>query len=107
MFLTTLSSLLQSFSRLGQILCPSSLIEQPDNLQLFLDQARDKSISAVSQDLVESYGEIFYEDVATMPLPTWMKSNSREAQDSFMFYQCLMNSLTADAAQKQASQKQT
>ena len=87
---------------------------KPDNLQLFLDQARDKSIVfdwlnilsipiqgdvAMSKDLIESYGEISYEAVCAHAL-TYMHEDSREAQDSFMFYHCLMNSLT-DAAQKQ------
>jgi hypothetical protein len=87
---------------------------KPDNLQLFLDQARDKSIVfdwlnilsipiqgdvAMSKDLIESYGEISYEAVCAHAL-TYMNEDSREAQDSFMFYHCLMNSLT-DAAQKQ------
>lgn len=35
-----------------------------------------------------------------MPSPTFMNEDLRKAQDSFMFYDCLMNSLT-DAAQKQ------
>ena len=87
---------------------------KPDNLQLFLDQARDKVIVfdwlnilniptkgdvALSKDLIESYGEISYEDVKAHAL-TYMNEDSREAQDSFMLYHCLMNSLT-DAAQKQ------
>jgi hypothetical protein len=87
---------------------------KPDNLQLFLDQARDKSIVfdwlnilsipiggdvAMSKDLIESYGEISYEDVRAHAI-SYMNEDSREAQDSFMLYQCLMNSLT-DAAQKQ------
>ena len=87
---------------------------KPENLQLFLDQARDKSIVfdwlnilnipiqgdvALSKDLIESYGEISYEDVKAHAL-TYMNEDSREAQDSFMLYHCLMNSLT-DAAQKQ------
>ena len=86
----------------------------PENLQLFLDQARDKSIVydwlnilsiplggdvAATKDLIESYGEIPYADVKNHAL-TYMHEDSREAQDSFMMYHCLMNSLT-DAAQKQ------
>jgi hypothetical protein len=86
----------------------------PENLQLFLDQARDKSIVydwlnilsiplggdvAATKDLIESYGEIPYDDVRNHAL-TYMHEDSREAQDSFMMYHCLMNSLT-DAAQKQ------
>ena len=54
---------------------------------------------ALSKDLIESYGEISYEDVKDHAL-TYMKEDSREAQDSFVMYHCLMNSLT-DAAQKQ------
>ncbi|KAI2497413.1 hypothetical protein MHU86_17071 [Fragilaria crotonensis] len=54
---------------------------------------------ALSKDLIESYGEISYEDVKAHAL-TYMNEDSREAQDSFMLYHCLMNSLT-DAAQKQ------
>ena len=86
----------------------------PENLQLFLDQARDKSIVydwlnilsipiggdvAASKDLIESYGEIPYDAVRNHAL-TYMHEDAREAQDSFMMYHCLMNSLT-DAAQKQ------
>ena len=86
----------------------------PENLQLFLDQARDKSIVydwlnilsipiggdvAATKDLIESYGEISYEDVRNHAL-TYMNEDAREAQDSFMMYHCLMNSLT-DTAQKQ------
>ena len=86
----------------------------PENLQLFLDQARDKSIVydwlnilsipiggdvAATKDLIESYGEIPYADVKNHAL-TYMHEDAREAQDSFMMYHCLMNSLT-DAAQKQ------
>lgn len=85
-----------------------------DNLQLFLDQARDRSIVfdwlnilsipiqgnvANSKDLIESYGEISYEEVRAHAL-TYMHEDAREAQDSFMMYHCLMNSLT-DSAQKQ------
>ncbi|KAI2490790.1 hypothetical protein MHU86_23788 [Fragilaria crotonensis] len=87
---------------------------KPDNLQLFLDQTRDRSIIfdwlnilsipiqgnvANSKDLIESYGEISYEEVRAHAL-TYMHEDAREAQDSFMMYHCLMNSLT-DAAQKQ------
>ena len=87
---------------------------KPDNLQLFLDQARDKVIVfdwlnilsipiggdvAATKDLIESYGEISYGDVKAHAL-NYMNEDSREAQDSFMLYHCLMNSLT-DAAQKQ------
>ena len=54
---------------------------------------------ANSKDLIESYGEISYEEVRAHAL-TYMHEDSREAQDSFMMYHCLMNSLT-DAAQKQ------
>ncbi len=79
-----------------------------------MDQARDKSIVfdwlnilnipiqgdvAFSKDLIESYGEISYEDVKAHAL-TYMNEDSREAQDSFMMYHCLKNSLT-NAAQKQ------
>ena len=87
---------------------------KPDNLQLFLDQARDRSIVfdwlnilsipsqgdvALSKDLIESYGEISYQEVCNHAL-TYMHEDTREAQDSFMMYHCLMNSLT-DEAQKQ------
>jgi hypothetical protein len=86
----------------------------PENLQLFLDQARNKSIVydwlnilsiplggdvAATKDLIESYGEIPYADVRNHAL-TNMHEDSREAKDSFMMYYCLMNSLT-DVAQKQ------
>jgi hypothetical protein len=87
---------------------------KPDNLQLFLDQARDRSIVfdwlkilsipsqgdvALSKDLIESYGEISYQDVCNHAL-TYMHEDTRKAQDSFMMHHCLMNSLTDDA-QKQ------
>jgi len=86
----------------------------PENLQLFLDQARDKAIVydwlnilsiplggdvAATKDLIESYGEISYQDVCNHAL-TYMHEDVREAQDSFMMYQCLMNTLTENA-QKQ------
>ena len=86
---------------------------KPDNLQLFLDQARDRSIVfdwlnilsipsqgdvALSKDLIESYGEISYQEVCKHAL-TYMHEDTREAQDSFMMYHCLMNSLT-DAGSK-------
>ena len=87
---------------------------KPDNLQLCLDQARDRSIVfdwlnilsipiqgdvAQSKDLIESYGEISYQDVCNHAL-TYIHEDTREAQDSFMIYHCLMNSF-ADEAQKQ------
>jgi hypothetical protein len=53
----------------------------------------------LSKDLIESYGEISNEEVCDHAL-IYMNEDSREAQDSFVFDQCLMNSLT-DAAQKQ------
>jgi hypothetical protein len=86
----------------------------PENLQLFFDQACNKSIVydwlnilsiplggdvASTKDLIESYGETPYADVRNHAL-TYIHEDSREAQDSFMMYHCLMNSLT-DAAQKQ------
>ena len=86
----------------------------PENLQLFLDQAHDKSIVyewlnipsipvggdvAATKDLIESYGKIPHEDICNHAL-TSMHEDAREAQDSFMMYHCLMNLLT-DAAQKQ------
>jgi hypothetical protein len=54
---------------------------------------------AATKDLIESYGEIPYADVRKHAL-TYPHEDSREPQDSFMMYHCLMNSLT-DAAQKQ------
>ena len=54
---------------------------------------------AATKDHIESYGEIPYADVKNHAL-TYMHEDAREAQDSFMMYHCLMNSLT-DAAQKQ------
>jgi hypothetical protein len=87
---------------------------KPDNLQPFLDQARDRSIVfdwlnilsipsqgdvALSKDLIESYGEISYQDVCNHAL-TYMHEDTCKAQDYFTMYHCLMYSLT-DEAQKQ------
>ena len=87
---------------------------KPENLQLFLDQLRDRAIAhewqnillipkggneEESRDLIDSYGELTYDDVKTHVL-TYINTESREAQDSFMLYLCIMNSLSK-AAQRQ------
>jgi hypothetical protein len=84
---------------------------KPENLQLFLDQVRDRAIAhewqhilliprdgneAESRDLIDSYGELSYEDVKAHVL-TYVDTESREAQDSFMMYLCIMSSLSKSA----------
>lgn len=84
---------------------------KPENLQLFLDQIRDRAIAhewqhillipkdgneAESRDLIDSYGELSYNDVKAHVL-TYINTESREAQDSFMLYLCIMSSLTKTA----------
>ena len=84
---------------------------KPENLQLFLDQVRDRAIAhewqnillipkegneAESRDLIDSYGELSYDDVKAHTL-TYVNTESREAQDSFMLYLCIMSSLTKTA----------
>ena len=85
-----------------------------ENLQLFLDQLRDKAIvydwidilsipikgdPENSKDIIESYGDISYQQVREHIL-TYANENTRATQDSFMMYHCIMNSLT-DNAQRQ------
>ena len=48
------------------------------------------------KDLIESYGEVSYEDVK-MSVMQYVNTVSREAQDSVMLYQCIMSSLTKEA----------
>ena len=82
-----------------------------ENLQLFLDQIRDRSTThdwnnillipkegdlENPKDLIESYGEVSYEDVKASVL-TYVNTETREAQDSVMLYQCIMSSLTKEA----------
>jgi hypothetical protein len=84
---------------------------KPENLQLFLDQVRDRAIAhewnnillipkdgneTESRDLIDSYGELSYNDVRAHAL-TYVDTESREAQDSFMLYLCIMSSLTKTA----------
>ena len=85
----------------------------PVNLQLFLDQLKDKvaifdwtdvidittTEQLISKSLLEHYGEVTYEMVKEHAT-TYVNSSTRKAQDSFMLYNCIMSSLT-DEAQKQ------
>ena len=82
-----------------------------ENLQLFLDQVRDRATThdwnnillvpkggnlEDPKDLIESYGEVSYEDVKASVM-TYLNTETREAQDSIMLYQCIMSSLTKEA----------
>lgn len=82
-----------------------------ENLQLFLDQVRDRVTThdwndillipkdgnlANPKDLIESYGEVSYEDVKASAMQ-YVNTETREAQDSVMLYQCIMASLTKEA----------
>ena len=82
-----------------------------ENLQLFLDQIRDRSTTHDwnnillvpkggnlddPKDLIESYGEVSYEDVKTSVM-AYVNTETHEAQDSIMLYQCIMSSLTKEA----------
>ena len=83
-----------------------------ENLQLFLDQVRDRSTThdwnnillvlkngdlENPKDLIESYyGEVSYEDVKASVMQ-YVNTETREAQDSVMLYQCIMASLTKKA----------
>ena len=82
-----------------------------ENLQLFLDQLRDRAIiydwldillitregdEAQTKDLIESYGEISYVEVKTHAM-SYVNTETREAQNSIMLYHCIMNSLSKDA----------
>lgn len=82
------------------------------NLQLFLDQLRDKSSIynwerilevpdeyGISKSLIDQYGELSYEKVKSHA-ETYVNTQTRRAQDSFMLYNCIMNTLS-DGAQKQ------
>ena len=84
------------------------------NLQLFLDQLRDKvaihdwndiiNIPDIgpgheTKSLIDFYGELSFEKVKEHA-ETYVNTNTRNAQDSFMLYNCIMNTLTNEA-QKQ------
>jgi hypothetical protein len=77
------------------------------NLQLFLDHLKDKSsiyawtsiLEVDSKNLIDHYGELDYNSVR-YHAEQYLLSSTRMAQDSFMLYNCSMNSLS-DAAQKQ------
>jgi hypothetical protein len=77
------------------------------NLQLFLDQLKDKAsiyawtsiLEVDSKNLIDHYGELTYDSVR-YHAERYVLSSTRMAQDSFMMYNCIMNSLS-DAAQKQ------
>jgi hypothetical protein len=75
-------------------------------LQLFLDQLRDKAAifnwteilqapddHDVPKDLIDHYGEVSCERVKAHA-ETYVHEDSRRDQDSFMLYNCIMNSLT-------------
>lgn len=98
---------------------PKRTVSKPDNLQFFLDQqAKDRSIvvfdwfnnlssashSDVSKGLIESYGEISYQDVCIHALSHLIAACMRipimRLKLPSMMYHYLMNSLTA-AAQEQ------
>jgi hypothetical protein len=77
------------------------------NLQLFLDQLKDKAsiyawtsiLEVDSKNLIDHYGEITYDSVR-YHAERHVLSSTRMAQDSFMMYNCIMSSLSDDA-QKQ------
>ena len=84
---------------------------KPENLQLFLDQLRNRAIAHEwqnillipkngneneSRDLIDSYGELSYDDVKANVL-TYINTESREAQDSFMLHLCIMSFLSKSA----------
>jgi hypothetical protein len=84
-----------------------------ENLPLFLAQLRDRAAvydwlalllvpkdgnEEMTKDLIESYGELSYEDVKRHS-ETYVNSETRSAQDSVMLYLCIMASLT-EAGQK-------
>jgi hypothetical protein len=85
----------------------------PVNLQLFLDQLKDKVAifdwtevvnithpeQQTSKSLLEHYGEVTY-DMVKEHAATYVNSSTRKAQDSFMLYNCIMSYLTNEA-QKQ------
>ena len=81
------------------------------DLQLFLDQLRDKVAifnwteilqvpddNDVPKDLIDHYGELSYETVKAHA-ETYVHEDSQRAQDSFMLFNCIMNSMT-DSGQK-------
>ena len=82
-----------------------------ENLQMSLDQIRDRSTThdwnnillvpkdgdmENPKDLIDSYGEVSYEDVRASVM-LYLNTETREAQDSIMLYQCIMSSLTKEA----------
>ena len=84
-----------------------------ENLPLFLAQLRDRAAvydwlalllipkagnEEMTKDLIESYGELSYEDVKRHS-ETYVNSETRSAQDLVMLYLCIMASLT-EAGQK-------
>jgi hypothetical protein len=84
-----------------------------ENLPLFLAQLRDRAAiydwlalllipkggnEDLTKDLIESYGELSYEDVKRSA-DTYVNTPTRLAQDSVMLYICIMSSLT-EAGQK-------
>jgi hypothetical protein len=82
------------------------------NLQLFLDQLKDKAAIfnwdsiimipgevQVPKSLLDQYGELTYDQVKAH-VTSYIVTDSRQAQDSFMLYNCIMNSLN-QMAQKQ------
>jgi prefoldin subunit 5 len=84
-----------------------------ENLPLFLAQLRDRAAiydwlalllipkngnEETTKDLIESYGELTYEDVKRHA-NTYVNTETRSAQDSVMLYLCIMSSLS-EAGQK-------
>jgi len=81
------------------------------NLQLFLDQLRDKvaiydwkaiveiRVEDQVKSIIDHYGELTYEQIKTAA-EAYVHAETRMAQNSFMMYNCIMNTLT-DGAQKQ------
>ena len=86
---------------------------EPENLHLFLVQLRDRANTfdwstillipkggdeENPKDLIESYGELSHADVRRHA-DTYVHSETRMAQDSYLLYLCIMSSLS-DKAQK-------
>ena len=93
--------------------CRSNYDCDSENLPLFLAQLRDRAAvydwlalllipkdgnEEMTKDLIESYGELSYEDVKRHS-DTYVNSETRSAQDSVMLYLCIMATLT-EAGQK-------
>jgi hypothetical protein len=90
-----------------------------ENLPLFLTQLQDRAAvydslalllipkagnEEMTKDLIESYGELSYEDVKRHS-KTYVNLETRSAQDSVMLYLCIMASLT-EAGQKKVRSRE-